>query len=399
MKRRVSLQTWNWVRASGLLCGLMFLMLGSPTAEAYPQFQFASGTQRCAQCHYAPAGYGLLTSWGRDESADTISAWGGDGGLLHGKVNLPSAIALGGDLRYAVLENAVGGTGSPEFKAFPMQADLYARAAIGETGISIYATGGIRGATRPENGKAINHLTAFISREHFVMWKPSATGAYARVGRFYAPYGLRLAEHVYFVRRYSGFNLYEETYNVSGGYLAENWELHLTGFTPPPASLPDPLQTVGQRGSGGAAFAEFRFNSMAMLGVQSRLSVSSDQRLIQGGTLGKVWVDRAKLLVMGELDIQRHDVRGGTIGYNQLISYLSVTMFPIKGLMAAAVMERYQEDMRVISTARTAFDLQLNLFPIAHCEVMLFGRYQFPGSGGADGDSASLGMLQLHYYL
>jgi hypothetical protein len=30
---------------------------------------------------------------------------------------------------------------------------------------------------------------------------------------------------------------------------------------------------------------------------------------------------------------------------------------------------------------------------------MLFGRYQLTGGGSADGDPASLGMLQLHYYL
>jgi hypothetical protein len=380
--------------------GLLLLSFSAGSAQAYPQFQFSSGTQRCAQCHYSPAGFGLLTAWGRDEAADTISAKGGDGGFLHGLVTLPSALALGGDIRYAAIENAVGGTRSPEFATFPMQAELYARAALGETGFSLYVAGGIRGITRDVNGSFASHLTSVISREHYAMWKPSASGPYARVGRFYAPYGLRLAEHVYFVRRYSGFNLYEETYNASGGYLAENWEVHVTAFTPPPKSFPDSLQSVGMRASGGAAYGELRFASTALLGVQSRVAINSEQRLIQGGVVGKLWLDAAKVLAMGELDLQRRDVTlAAKTGYNQSITYLGLNFFPVKGLMAAVVYERFQEDLRVISTARSAFDIEVSVFPYAHMEVMLFGRYQYSGSGAADGDTGSLGMLQLHYYL
>jgi hypothetical protein len=379
--------------------GLTALGAGARRAEAYPQFQFSSGTQRCAQCHYSPVGFGLLTSWGRDESADTISAYGGDGGFLNSKVTLPASLALGGDVRYAGIDNDVGGQGAPELATFPMQAELYARYALGETGLSIYAAAGIRGATRDVNGSVWSHVTSFISREHYIMWKKSATGYYARVGRFYAPYGLRLAEHVYFVRRYSGFNLYEETYNASGGYLAENWELHVTAFTSLPNSAPDFLGSVGMLPNGAAVYYERRFSTVGLLGGQARVAVNSEQRLTQGGLVGKVWVDGAHMLAMGELDFQRRDLSKGNIGYNQSISYASMNFFPVKGLMAALVWERYQEDLRTISTARTAFDLEINLFPIAHVEVMFFGRYQYSGAGGADGDVGSLGMLQLHYYL
>ena len=78
------------------------------------------------------------------------------------------------------------------------------------------------------------------------MWRPSATGPYARLGRFYAPYGLRFVEHIYFVRRYTGYELYNETYNVSGGYVADDWELHVTAFTPPPYQLPRPAAVGGR---------------------------------------------------------------------------------------------------------------------------------------------------------
>src|SRR5579871_4460969 len=103
-----------------------FAFLATRQAAAYPQFQFSSGTNRCSQCHYSPSGGGLLTSWGRDESADTISL-GGDGAFLHGLVSPPSWLGIGGDFRFAFLTNDVGSPAGPENAAFPMQADIYLR--------------------------------------------------------------------------------------------------------------------------------------------------------------------------------------------------------------------------------------------------------------------------------
>ena len=38
------------------------------------------------------------------------------------------------------------------------------------------------------------------------MWRPAALGPYVRAGRFFAPFGLRLAEHYAYVRRDTGYN-------------------------------------------------------------------------------------------------------------------------------------------------------------------------------------------------
>ena len=382
-----------WV---ALGAGLLALCFGAGRAEAYPQFQFSSGTQRCAQCHYSPAGFGLLTSWGRDEGADTISR-GGNGAFLHGAWTPPDWLALGGDFRGAAIDNDAGSSGPPELAVFPMQADLYGRVGFGNSGLSLYVAGGFRGTTRPGNDSAAAHFESLMSREHYLMWKPSATGAYLRAGRFYAPYGLRMVEHIYYVRSVTGFNLYEETYNVSGGYLDEDWELHVTAFTAPPNSLPLALRSTA-KGSGGAAYAEKRFASMAALALQARVAKSTDQALYQGGLVGKLWLDSAKILFMGEFDLQRRATWGGN-GATQFVSYFGPTFFPVKGVMWSLAFERYQEDLRVAGTAHSAVDVQINYFPWAHCEVILLGRYQMNGTGLADGPADSLAMLQLHYYL
>ncbi len=386
------------------LAGLLFLLLsfaGARDAQAYPQFQFSSGTNRCSQCHQSPGGGGLLTSWGRDESGDTISL-GGDGAFLHGLVPLPSWLALGGDFRFAVLNNDVGSPDGSETAAFPMQGDLYARVAFGEAW-SLNVIGGARGIVRPDDTSPIGRLGTtldrFMSREHYVMWRPSATGPYARVGRFFAPYGLRFAEHVYYVRRYTGFNLYEETYNASGGYVADDWEAHATVFAPVPTGLPDGLRAIGPREFGATGYGELRLAKIAAVAGQFRVGVGAAESQYQAGVVGKLWVEKGKLLLLGEADLIHKTFLGTSHADNQLVSYTGVNLFPVRSLMLGIAYERFQEDLNVSYTGRNAYDFQLNFFPWAHCEVVFLGRYQLTGGGSLDGGTARLAMLQLHYYL
>jgi hypothetical protein len=373
----------------------------SGRAEAYPQFQFSSGTNRCGQCHYSPGGGGLLTSWGRDESADTISL-GGDGAFLHGAVPLPSALALGGDLRFAALRNDVGSPAGADVAAFPMQLDLYGRVAIGESW-SVNVTLGDRGIVRPDDttvgGRFGTFVNRLMSREHYVMWRPSATGPYARVGRFFAPYGLRFAEHIFYVRRYTGFNLYQETYNASGGYVTDDWEAHATLFAPVPPGMPDPLAAIGPREAGLAAYGEMRFAKMSALGAQFRAGVGSVQSRYQGGVVGKLWLEKPKLLFLGEANVIHQVLSAASYSQNQFVSYTGVNFFPARGFMGGFAYERFQENLAVSRTGRNAVNFQVSVFPWAHCEVMFIGRWQVTGSGAPDGAGASLAMLQLHYYL
>jgi hypothetical protein len=379
------------------------LLAGTRDAAAYPQFQFSSGTARCAQCHFSPSGGGLINSWGRDESADTISL-GGDGAFMHGLVDLPSAIALGLDLRYAVVQNDVGGPEKPELKHFPMQLDVYGRAAFTDA-ISLNVTVGARGVVRPDDDSAGGRFSSIpdrlVSREHYLMWRPSASGPYVRAGKFQAPYGIRFVEHVYYIRRYTGFNLYEETYNLSGGFLAEDWEVHATAFAHPPTGMPDFFRSVGPRENGGAISGEKRFNSMAALGAQARVGIGKDADRYQAGLVGKLWLDTPKILLLGEADYIRQQVKASQpdFGQNQFVSYLGATAIPIKGLMLGVAYERFQENLSVSKTGRNAVNGQINVFAWAHVELVLLARYQWVGSGSADGQPSTLGMFQLHYYL
>lgn len=364
---------------------VLALLLPS-AAWAYPQFQLTTDAKRCNQCHFAPAGGGLINAMGRSEAGDTISSRG-NGKFLHGLVDLPAWFQLGGDYRGAALANWNGGTESPEGALFPMQLDLYSRLAAG--GFSFQLTVGMRGAARPRDPSLASRI---VSREHFLMWRAGEQGAYVRAGRFFAPFGLRLVEHPAYVRRYLGFNTLEETYGVSGGYIKDDWEVHVSAF------VPDFVRPVGHQGTGGAVYYERRIEDNLVVGAQARGSVAEEDGRYTAGGIGKYWLSDWKLLAMAELDYVRQQFRVAEGGRNQLASYLGLFYTPLGGYMAGVAWERYDQDLAVKDVARDAFDLQLHWFPLAHIELLLYGRIQVLG-GGDGGDPASLIMLQFHYYL
>jgi hypothetical protein len=366
---------------------LCLALVAAPAlAGAYPQFQLTTGSVRCNQCHFAPAGGGLLNGYGRSEAGDTISMTG-DGGFLHGAVALPSWIAVGGDVRLAALVHDEDAPRGADTIFIPMQADLYLRAAV--SSVSAHVTVGFRGGARPKDHPSSSR---FISREHYLMGRQGRW--YARAGRFFAPYGLRLAEHTAYVRRFMGFNLLEETYGVSGGFLSDRWELHLTAFTPDFVR-----DAVGQPGSGGALLYERRAGDTAAYGVQGKVTASEHDLRATGGAIGKLYLAGPRLQLLAEANVVYQSFDDVDAPRAQLTAYLGATWFPVRGLMTQLALERWDEDLDVKGVARSAASAQVQWFPVAHIEVSLWGRLAMLGSGEEDGPLAKTLLAQLHYYL
>lgn len=376
------------------LVALAALLAAERIAAAYPQFQLTTGAKRCNQCHFAPAGTGLISGYGRDEAGETISMMGGNGAFLHGLLELPSWVALGGDVRGASLVKDVGENGGAYPAVFPMQFDLYQR--FFWKGFSLQLIEGMV-ANVYETLGAVPLLSKFESREHWLMYQPKQQGFYVRAGRFFAPWGLRLVEHPWLVRRFSPFGyLFGETYNVSGGYIVNDWELHVTAFMP---SFPRPN---GDPGRGIAAYYERRFGDSLILGGQARYAVDEDGEgtdagYIRGvdratyGVIGKYWLAPARLLFQAQIDANYEMLDPNRL---QLKSYLGASFFLRKGVMLTGVWERYDPDLSISGLSRNGFIAQAQVFPWAHFEVILFARTVL---GGAD--PANMVMLQLHYYL
>jgi hypothetical protein len=375
---------------------LVALVALGAEARAYPYFQLSSGSGQCSQCHVGPAGGGLLTPWGQDERGDTV-ARGGDGRFLHGAIELPGWLMLGGNFRFAVLANDVGGSEGTELAAFPMQLDLAVRVARGAW--SAVAIAGARGVVRsgaPDSagspaGEATEPSLASyaISREHYVMWRPGEQGAYARAGRFAAPYGLRLADHTAYVRRYLGYNLLEETYGLGGGWFGDAWEVHATAFAS------DPLQGAPRREVGAAAMLEAQPAHALVLGASARAGIGDADTRLQAGVHGKLWLDTARLLLQAEVHGVRQQFEAGAGDRWQLAAYAGPVLVPARGLYAGAGYQVFAEDLAVRGVTRQALDAWLAVFPRAHVEVMASARAQRIGPS----ERAYLGMLQLHYAL
>jgi hypothetical protein len=379
-----------------LLAGLavVFVLLASGAAQAYPQWQFSSGTSRCGQCHFSPAGGGLITGYARDAVGEELSTWEGEGGFLHGAVDLPKALALGFDGRYALMGHDAAEARGPKQSHFPMQADVHARVALSDA-LSAYVSAGFRGQARaadqPLGASAPQPAggSRFISREHYVQWRPQAIGPYVRAGRFYAPYGLRLAEHYAYVRRDTGFNLLQESYNLSGGLVRNEWELHVTAFAP------DFIRGIGSNEMGVAALYERRVGDASALGLQTRIGLGTDANRYAGGGFWKTYFENWKTLVQTEVNLVHSAFQAAIPGTQSFVGYLGLTFFPFRGLWVTPFAERLQTSIGVGDSATNAGGVQLNWFPYPHFELVWMGRVQ----AAAGGATVKTGLLFLHYYL
>jgi hypothetical protein len=363
------------------------LVLVHGAAGAYPQFQLSTGNSRCSVCHISPVGGGLINAYGRSESGDTISQFGGNGDFLYGVYEEPEWLKLGVDLRGAAL--AKDQTEDPEYYLFPMQGDTYVYLKGGA--FSFYGVGGPRAQVRGPRDSVVDR---FGSREYWLMWRPKSTGPYVRAGRFFAPLGLRSQDHTTYVRRYLGLHSWEETYNVSAGNVTDEYEAHATVFT----AVPYALMGYGSRATGGSLYYEMRLaDDKAVVGAQARASFADADRSYLLGGIGKYWLEEPRVLFMGELDVALQDFVDTGPTRPQLAAYLSANYWPITGLMLGGVLERFDQDMSVADLARDAASLTVQYFPWAHWELMLIGKLEF--QGGEYSDPTSVGMFQLHYYL
>ncbi len=360
--------------------------LAPRAASAYPQFQLSTGAQRCNQCHIGPAGGTLLSGYGRDEAGDTISR-GGNGAFLHGLWDPPDWLQLGGDARLALLVSDNGGPGQPAVHAFPMQGDLYASIHASD----FYAVGvlGARGTVRGfQNSDALEDKLS--SREHYLMWRPAAQGAYVRAGRFQLPYGLRLVEHPLYVRRWGGQNYNEEPYALSGGVVKNEYEWHLT------AHVKNPFRCTGQACAtyGGVAYYERRVGDKLVLGAEARAAffdkTDYGYDTYHAGFVAKYWLEGPKLLFMAQGDFGLKKIEKAHYTNRELVSYLGVSYFPVRGILVTAAAESWYEDLQTKGSERHAGSLEVQYFPWAHFELLLWGRMS---------TDASLLMTQLHYYL
>jgi hypothetical protein len=382
-----------FVRLLAVAVAAVWLLLPR-SAEAYPQWQLTTGAARCNQCHYAPAGGGIINNFGRDAVGEQLSTFGGDGAFLHGAVALPRWLAITADVRGAFVDNDVQDPDGPTIAAFPMQADLTARVAFG-AGVSAVGIIGYRGQVRDDDDPVPYQnyhpisTSQLISREHYLMWQPETTGPYARVGRYFAPFGLRFPEHNLYIRRDLGFDQLTETYNASVGWTYDPWELHLTVFAP------DFVRHIGSNESGLALYYERRlFEDHLALGAQMKVaSAPGLTRVIYGG-VGKLYIESLHTMFLAEANGVQLLFDEVNVGQRtQVVAAAGAAVLPIPSVIVTLLGEHNQVDVSS-GASWTAATALVNWFPYAHCEAQVMGRLQYPNGG----DLAKTLFIQVHYF-
>ncbi|HEX7842000.1 MAG TPA: hypothetical protein VF469_31230 [Kofleriaceae bacterium] len=352
-------------------------------AQAYPQFQL-SRDQTCTGCHFSPAGGGPLTENGLT-TAESISQWGTPPEFFYGKVPAPSWFTLGGDLR-----GASGYIQSPEklLASFPMQAEIYGRAALG-SGLSLYVNVGDRTS---EVGK---ESTTFLwSREHYLMWqqRPGETsGLYVRAGRFMPVFGLRLVEHPTYIRRWGGTPLYGETYGAAVEYVDPRFEVHATGF------IKDPILDTPEHSNGGAAIGELRMNPRLSVGAEGMYTQSTDEKKFRIGALSRLYLEAPELLLQfeGQFMNQLIKTRGAP---KQIIAYLLASRSIAQAYLLDLGLGFFDENIQITQLHRECVDLNFHWFATSHIEAIFTGRFETLAFGAA-GPNAGYALAQLHYRL
>ncbi|MBA3463131.1 MAG: hypothetical protein H0T46_24455 [Deltaproteobacteria bacterium] len=356
-------------------------------AHAYPQFQL-SRDQMCTSCHLSPAGGGLLNENGL-ATAEMMSQLGHAPEFFYGKVPTPKWLTLGGDVR-----GAAGYLQTPtkSLVGIPMQIEGYGSAKFDT--VTIHANVGARAST------VGNEAATYVwSREHYLMWqaKPRDNdGVYVRLGRFMPVYGLRLAEHPAYVRRYGGTPLYADTYALHGAFVSQRFEAHVTGF------IKDPLIDVVDHSSGGMVYGEFRPNEVTLVGIEGMVKRTVDDTKFGGGVIGKRLLG-SKLLVQAELQYVSQVITKSSLNKAdgnplQLIGYVLASYFPKDWLMIDVGLGHYDSNIRTRLLDRDCIDLNIHWFVDSHIELIFTNRYEML-SFGQGGPSGAYSLMQLHYRL
>lgn len=360
---------------------VLAILLASARAYAYPQFEL-SKDQSCAGCHISPSGGGLLSENGM-VTAESISMFGTAPEFMYGKLKTPDWLALGGDFR-----GAWGYQQTPQryLVAFPMQGDIYGAATKGP--ISLQVTVGIRPA---EEGNEA--ATVVWSREHYLRWEQDPSthqGFGARVGRFMPVFGLRLAEHPVYTRRYGGTPLFSETYAAAVSYTNDKIEAYVTGFVKDP--IIDPVRLA----NGASAFAEVRVAQNTIVGAGGMLEVTDWDKKYRGTLVAKQYFAGPDVIVQGEIQLVNPHV--DSYGYKQIVGYLMGSWFGPSGTMVDLGYGHFDENTGLHGLDRDCIDLNLHWFATSHIEMVIDNRIELIGKGDG-GPTGAYSLLMAHYRL
>jgi hypothetical protein len=200
--------------------------------------------------------------------------------FLFGAFTLPDWLLLGGSYRHM---NIITPQSESKFTTFPMMMDLYGQLKFGD-----FVAGGSIGAARVAAGSPYarsaqitgNQGKQFnlISRTHYVGYQ--LTDALSiKAGRLNLPFGVRIPEHVMWVRSATRTDRESaQQHGVSAYYLADSFRFELMGIAGNYQINPDHFRERGY-----SAYFEYFAGERTVVGVSSLVTVAKNDRLVVDG--------------------------------------------------------------------------------------------------------------------
>ncbi|HYO94554.1 MAG TPA: hypothetical protein VER33_08570 [Polyangiaceae bacterium] len=204
-------------------------------------------------------------------------------GPLFGLLPPSEALLLGGSVRLATIHRPDASSDKTSF--FPMQIDLYGQARIGahlrlsaSLGVAKVPVGSphARPAQVTSNqGEGYNA----ISRTHWVGWDFGAGAHLLRAGRIHLPFGIRMSEHVMWVRENTRTDRdSDQQHGVALHMSFESMRFELMAIAGNYQVNPDKFRERGYSG-----FLEYTLDPMAVVGISSLVTRAAEDRILPDG--------------------------------------------------------------------------------------------------------------------
>jgi hypothetical protein len=338
-----------------LFCFLTLFMLNS-VSRAEPQFSLRERVS-CMQCHVNRTGGGMRNAFGRIYERTRV---GGDArgpeDVAHVRPDSVNLLEAGADLRagFSAVFNPAPSDGL-YFSEFRLQeARLHGLMTPLRRNLTIYADLSL--ASR-ELG------TQSMAREVFALWESPSLSWHVKAGRFFQPFGLRIADNAAFTRQVTGFNFDNSDIGVEAG------------LDKPPFCLTASVTNGSQgqpetnKGKNGCFRVQYAWRSLIAGGsfsYNSDESVSSAQTM-GGPFLGWQW---GRLSLLGETDWLVDQTPAGTL--RRLAALAEGDLLVMNGLNLKIEHSYYDQDRSVAHNGQTLTRYGVEYSALLYLQLALF---------------------------
>lgn len=403
-ERKSAARFWTFVvRSLLVVAALMFL---SSEAHAYA-WMVRHGYAKCNACHTDPSGGETLTHMGRVQSQLLLSQAWGEAPELDDKAKLllglgePDSVRIGGSFRWMNLYSLATDETESEFATFPMQIDAY-----GWTDLGAVQLGGSLGLGDVEVGD--QHMRAAqltsgegyvpLSRNHWIGIELGENGL-LRAGRLNLPFGVRIPEHVAWVRDATKTDREsDQQHGIAFSYWGGHWRsegmLVLGNYQVAPDDF---------RERGYAGYVEYLFGSDLAIGLTSEILQSrsgphfapSGSKVLRHahGAMAR-FAATENLAVLAELDFLK--TSGSGIGFVGFLQGNYEIFQGLHGIVTLEALDQGKSDAAGAVAAKGAGEALigvwggLNWFFLPHFDVRLEAVYRQ--------ESATSIQSQLHFF-